>query len=194
MKEVENLLGTDLFNQVKEKLGDKTLLINENNYINKQKFDDLNDDKKALEKQLEEANKKIEELSKVDTADLQKEIDDWKSKYETDTKSLNEKISKREYEYVIKDLVSDIKFSSESAKRTFIRDLSDKQLKLEDGKLLGFDDYKKEYEEKDPGAFLLEKKDKGQDINLGGSHNSNSFEKDPNKMSYDEYKEWRNKN
>ncbi len=170
MKEVENLLGADLFNQVKEKLGSKTLLINENNYINKQKFDDLNDDKKALEKQLEEANTKIEELSKVDTADLQKEIDDWKTKYETDTKSLNDKISKREYEYVINDLVREIKFSSESAKKSFVNDLLQKELKLEDGKLLGFDDYKKAYEENDPNAFFVEKDDDGQKIDLGDTH------------------------
>ena len=169
MKEIEELLGRELFEQVKEKLGDHTLIMNDGKYISKQKFDDLNNDKKDLQKQLEEANTKISDLSKVDTADLQKEIDNWKQKYETDTQELNNKISKREYEYVVNDLVRDIKFSSESAKKSFVRELSEKELKLENGKLLGFDDYKKEYEEKDPSAFFVEE-NKGQQIDLGADH------------------------
>lgn len=194
MKEIEELLGDELFNQVKEKLGEHTLIMDDGKYIPKQKFDDLNTDKKELQKQLEDANTKITELSKVDTADLQKEIDDWKTKYETDTKELNNKISKREYEYVVNDLVRDIKFSSASAKKNFVRELQEKGLKLEDGKLLGFDDYKKEYEEKDPGAFLVEeKKEEGQSVDLGGNHNDQQ-QVDPSKMSYDEYKKWRKNN
>lgn len=193
MKEIEELLGSDLFNQVKEKLGKHTLIINDGTYIPKKKFDDLNNDKKTLQTQLEKANTKINALSDVDTADLQKEIADWKEKYETDTKELNDKISKREYEYAINDLVRDIKFSSVSAKKSFVRDLQEKGLKLEDGKLLGFDDYKKEYEEKDPGAFLVEKKQQGQQIDLGGNHDDQQAV-DPNTMSYEEYKKWRNEN
>lgn len=52
MEEIEKLLGTELFTQVKEKIGDKTLIINDGKYIPKQKFDDLNNDKKDLQKQL----------------------------------------------------------------------------------------------------------------------------------------------
>lgn len=190
MKEIEELLGSELFNQIKEKIGDHTLIINDGSYIPKKKFDDLNNDKKALQTQLEEANKKISTLSQVDTADLQKEIDDWKNKYETETKELNDKISKREYEYVVNDLVRDIKFSSSSAKKNFIRELQEKELKLENGKLLGFDDYKKEYEEKDPGAFLIEDKKQGQQVDLGGNH-VDQQNLDPSQMSYEEYKKWR---
>lgn len=190
MKEIEELLGSELFNQVKEKIGNHTLIINDGSYIPKKKFDDLNNDKKALQTQLEEANKKISTLSQVDTADLQKEIDDWKNKYETETKELNDKISKREYEYVVNDLVRDIKFSSSSAKKNFIRELQEKELKLENGKLLGFDDYKKEYEEKDPGAFLIEDKKQGQQVDLGGNH-VDQQNLDPSQMSYEEYKKWR---
>lgn len=168
---MKELLGEELYNQVKEKIGDKELIINDGKYIPKSKFDDLNEDKKKIQAQLDEANTKIESLSKVSPDDLQKEIDDWKSKYDTDTKALNDEIAKREREYVIKDLTRDIKFSSESAKKSFINDLEEKNLKIEDGKMLGFDDYLNSYKEQDAGAFISEKKeDEGKSIDLGGKH------------------------
>ena len=177
---MKELLGEELYNQVKEKLGDKELIINDGNYIPKHKFDDLNNDKKELKKQLEEVNAKVQELSSVDAEKLNKEIEDLKKKYETDTNALNEKISKREYEYAVKELTRDIKFSSESAKKTFMNDLVSKDLKLEEGKLLGFDDYLNSYKEADPNAFVVEKQ--GEGVDLGDNHNSvpesdNSFER-----------------
>jgi predicted phage tail protein len=168
---MKELLGEELYNQVKEKIGDKELIINDGTYIPKAKFDDLNNDKKDLKKQLDEANTKIESLSKVNTEDLQKEIDDWKTKYETDTNALNDKISKREREYIINDLTRDIKFSSNSAKKSFMEDLANKDLKIENGKMLGFDDYLTSYKEQDAGAFLTEKPE-SKDIDLGDNHNS----------------------
>lgn len=167
---MKELLGEELYNQVKEKIGDKELIINDGTYIPKAKFDDLNNDKKDLKKQLEEANTKIENLSKVNAEDLQKEIDDWKTKYETDTKALNDKISKREREYIINDLTRDIKFSSNSAKKSFMEDLANKDLKIENGKMLGFDDYLNSYKEQDAGAFVEEKKNEGQSVDLGDNH------------------------
>ena len=167
---MKELLGEELYNQVKEKLGDKELIINDGNYIPKHKFDDLNNDKKELKRQLEEVNAKVQELSSVDAEKLNKEIEDLKKKYETDTNALNEKISKREYEYAVKELTRDIKFSSESAKKTFMNDLVSKDLKLEEGKLLGFDDYLNSYKEADPNAFVVEKQ--GEGVDLGDNHNS----------------------
>lgn len=171
---LKETLGEELYNQVKEKIGDKELFVNDGTYIPKKKFDDLNEDKKAIKSQLDEANKKIEELSKVNADDLQKEIDNWKTKYEEDTKKLNDDIAKREREYVINDLVRDIKFTSESAKKAFTEELSSKDLKIEDGKLIGFDDYLSSYKKNDPKAFAEEKQEQKPSISLGGEHGSQS--------------------
>lgn len=168
---MKELLGEELYNQVKEKIGDKEMFINDGSYIPKKKFDDLNNDKKDLQKQLEDVNAKVQELSSVDAEKLSKEIEDLKNKYETDTKALNDKWNKREREYIINDLTRDLKFSSNSAKKTFINDLIEKDLKIENGKMLGFDDYLNEYRENDADAFIPEKKDEGQNINLGDNHN-----------------------
>lgn len=173
---MKELLGEELYNQVKEKIGDKELIINDGSYIPKKKFDDLNNDKKDLQKQLENVNAKVQELSSVDAEKLNKEIEDLKSKYETDTKALNDKWNAREKEYLISDITRDLKFSSESAKKTFIRDLTEKDLKIENGKMLGYDDFLNEYRKNDEGAFIPEKKDDGQKIDLGGDHDTGKVE------------------
>ena len=48
---MKELLGEELYNQVKEKIGDKELIINDGKYIPKSKFDDLNEDKKKIQSQ-----------------------------------------------------------------------------------------------------------------------------------------------
>lgn len=123
---LKELLGEELYNQVKEKIGDKELFINDGTYIPKKKFDDLNNDKKDLQKQLEEVNTKVKELSSIDAEKLKKEIEELNTKYETDTKALNDKMSMREREYLINDLTRDVKFSSNSAKKSFMEDLKAK--------------------------------------------------------------------
>lgn len=47
-------------------------------------------------------------------------------------------------------------FSSNGARKAFVADLTEKGLKLENGKLLGLDDFVTEYKTNDPGAFAPE--------------------------------------
>lgn len=141
----------------------------------------LTTERDSYKMSLDETKEKLNNLSTNDE-DLEKvkgELAELKTKYETDTKDLNEKLSKNKYDSKVKELTSDLKFSSESAKKTFIRDLEDKGLKLENDKILGFDDFVTSYKEQDPNAFVKEenKKDSGVSVNTGGEHkdgNSNA--------------------
>ena len=120
--------------------------------------------------QLVELNTK--ELSSID-ADKLKEIKTLNDKYENDTKDLNTKLSKQSYDFKVKELTTGLKFSSESAKKAFIADLTAKELKLEEDKILGFDDFVKSYQESDPNAFTKEeakKPDDGFRANTGDDH------------------------
>ena len=67
-----------------------------------------------------------------------------------------DKLSEQEYSYAVNGAVSGMQFTSAAAKKAFVSDLKDKGLKLEDGKLLGLDDYVKAYKETDPDAFAAE--------------------------------------
>lgn len=141
-----------------------------------EEIETLTTTKDSLDAQLKETNDKVKKLSEIDADKLNEEIKNLTEKYEKDTKELNEKLSKQEYGYKVKELTSGLKFSSESAKKSFISDLNNKGLKLEDGKILGFDDFVTSYKEQDPNAFAKEedKNDSGVSVNTGGDHSNNN--------------------
>lgn len=63
-----------------------------------------------------------------------------------------------QYGYSVKDAAAGLKFSSDSARRAFIADLIAKKLPIQDGRLLGLDDFVAAYKETDPDAFSQEGK------------------------------------
>lgn len=119
----------------------------------KKQITTLTTEKETLTKQIDDANKEIQSYKDMDVDSIKKSAEDWKAKYEAETKELNDKLEKQTYDYKIKEAVQGINFSSKAAKTAFINDLSQKGLKLENDKLLGFDDYLKTYKETDPDAF-----------------------------------------
>lgn len=178
MKKLVDIIGEEVYeslpDEVKNKYGEKELIINDGTYIPKAKFDNLNEQKKDLENQLKETNDKVQELSKVDTEELKKQIENLQKKYEEDTKELNSKYEAREYDIKLNDYTKDLKFSSNSAKESFMRNLKEKELKFEEDKLVGFDDFVNSYKENDPNAFVEEKSEPSVTVNTGDSHNDNS--------------------
>lgn len=98
-----------------------------------------------LQQRLNDANTKLEGYDP-----------EWKSKAAQAQTDANNKIQALEREYALKEQAAGLKFSSESAKKAFLADLAAKELPIQEGKVLGFDDYVKKYKESDPGAFLSE--------------------------------------
>lgn len=149
---------------------DKLMELNGKSIENyKKENEKLITEKEALETQLKDANDKIKGFAEIDVDKIKAEVDEWKEKYETDTKNLQDSLTQKEYEYAIKENTNGLKFSSEGAKKSFIRDLTEKGLKLENGNLLGFDDYVKSYQETDPNSFMKEEDD-GFKANTGDDH------------------------
>lgn len=135
----------------------------------KKENEKLKTEKEGLETQLTEANSKIESFKEVDVEKIKAEVDEWKGKYETDTKKLQDSLTQKDYDYKIQELTNNLKFSSNGAKKSFINDLKEKGLKLENDNLLGFDDFVKEYQKNDASAFMVEDNNKGF-YSTGGSH------------------------
>ncbi|MBO4543885.1 MAG: phage scaffolding protein [Bacteroidales bacterium] len=102
----------------------------------------------SLRSQLEEAGQSATKLSQV-----QKSFADLQTKYEADTKKYQEKLQKQSYEFAVQQAIGEIQFSSKAAKSAFTRALIEKNLPLQDGKLLGFSDYIEEQKQVDPDAF-----------------------------------------
>lgn len=133
-----------------------------------QSIETLTTEKNGLSQQLKEANDKIKGFAEIDVDKLKQEISDWETKYNTDTENLKNEISKKDYDFKLNDVVKDLQFSSNGAKKSFMEDLKAKALKFEDDKLIGYNEFLKSYKENDPDAF--KKEDDGKSLNLGGEH------------------------
>lgn len=96
---------------------------------------------------LGEANKKLEGYDP-----------DWKQKAADAEQKAAAQVSALKADYAAENAAAGLKFSSVSAKKAFLADLKAKGLTLQDdGKLLGFDDFVKEYKGADPDAFAPDK-------------------------------------
>lgn len=117
----------------------------------------LTAERDGLQTQLTEANETIKSYTDMDIDGIKKSVTDWETKYNTDTKALKEQLDAANYGFGVERAVSGLKFTSEGAKKSFMTDLTAKKLQLQDGKLLGLDDFVKTYKETDPGAFVPDK-------------------------------------
>ena len=113
----------------------------------KQTITTLTTARDGLQQRLDEANQKLEGYDP-----------EWKSKAEAAQRAADQKVQGLQREYALKEQTAALKFSSESARKAFLADLSAKELPMQDGKLLGLEDFVKTYKEGDPAAFASDEK------------------------------------
>ena len=129
----------------------------------------LTTERDQLKAQLEEANRQIQSYKEMDVDGIKKSAADWEAKHAADTKALQDKLDAANYGFGVERAVAGLKFSSTAAKNQFVSELTAKKLPLQEGKLLGLEDYVKSYRESDPGAFVPENDDKTPVAVKGGS-------------------------
>ena len=179
-EELSKIKVEGLENGLPKEVIDKIMEMNGNS-INelKKEIEKLKTEKEGIETQLTEANSKIEGFKEIDVDKIRAEVDEWKEKYETDTKNLKDSLTQKDYDYKVQELTNGLKFSSNGARKSFINDLKEKNLKLEDGKLLGFDDFVKSYQENDPNAFMNEQSNSDVSFtSTGGEHKEETSNED----------------
>lgn len=108
----------------------------------KQQVATLTTERDTARTQLGDANKKLEGYDP-----------DWKTKAAEAENQAKAQVAELQHDFAAQSAVSGVKFSSESAKKAFLSDLKVKNLPVQEGKLLGFDDYLANYKKTDPGAF-----------------------------------------
>lgn len=128
----------------------------EKNAVNKvnQDLEKYKAENEGLKTQLSEANTQIQSFKEMDIDGIKASAEEWKTKYETDTKALNEKIAAKDYDYAIKDFMSNYKFIDDDVKEIVINKFKAKEFKLEEGKFLGGEDFMKEYKENHKSLFI----------------------------------------
>jgi len=178
MKNIEELLkeiGIDLPSDKKEEFEkvfhENYKTINEVEKL-KGKLETSDSDKTNLTQRLEESQKDLEELKvKLEESGedaekikaLQSQITDLQEKNSQQQNEFEAEIKKRDYMAHIEDASKDLKFTSNSAKKTFIDECVKKDFTIDNGKVLGFDEFVEDYKANDSGAFVQKT-----DVNLGG--------------------------
>ena len=108
-------------------------------------------DLETLKQKLTEAGTNAETLKT-----LQSEFDTLKATYANAQEDYKKTLEKQAYEFAIKEKTNTLQFTSNSAKKAFLNDALSKNLTMDNGNVLGFEDFVNAYKEQDAGAFVVE--------------------------------------
>lgn len=194
--------GTLNWEQFQASMGQaKFVDLSEGHYVSKQKFDDevsqrdtrINDLQTSVtsrDNDLVELQAKLKEAGDVEVLkQASKDLAELQKKYDKETKAYQEQLSKQAYEFAVRDFASGKNFSSNAAKRDFIQSMIAKNLTLEDGKIIGAEDFVQIYSKDNADAFVTVKKEepKPQFTSGSGDHK-------PSKLSLSEMMKMKNDN
>lgn len=134
---LKELLGEELYNQVMEKVGDKhkIAIVSDGNWIPKDKFDAVNNEKNEYKQQVESLNQKLTELDGKlkDNEEAQQTIE-----------ALKQQIEDKEQELAQTRKINAIKFEILKANPRDVADIlphiDSDVVKIEDGKVLGLEE------------------------------------------------------
>lgn len=134
-----------------------------------------------------------------DFDEITKDRDEWKKKAEQAEQDFNAKIAERDKNDLLEKAFKDVKFSSESAKKSIMADIA-ASVTVKDGKLIGFNDLLEDAKKSDAGAFVDEQEQQSQQNQvtftapMGAGTKTEPITGDPNKMDFATYKKWREQN
>jgi len=192
--------GTLTWEQFQSLMGESKFVdLTEGNYVSKQKYDneiaqkdqritDLTDtisqrdgDLKNLQDTLKDAGdlEALKQASK-DLSDLQK-------KYDKDTRAYANQLKRQEYEFAVKDFAASKNFTSNAAKRDFIQSMLAKDLKVEEGRIIGAEDFVDIYSKDNADAFV-----KKEEVKPKFTQSTES--KEPKKLTLSELMRMKNEN
>ena len=146
-------LGIEVSDEQKESLKKS---MGEELYSKKEMEDKVNKASSESEQwktRAESAEKMLEGLDGKSPEDILKERDDWKRQAEDSKKDYEAKIAEHEKNELLKEAFAEIEFTSESAKKAIMEDIS-KGVSVRNGKLIGFSDLIEEAKKTDANAFV----------------------------------------
>lgn len=140
------------------------------NYVSKQKYDnelaakdttikDLNGQIATRDGDISKLQEQIngEGDSRTKINNLNSQITQLKNDYAQQKTDYEGRLKKQAYEFAVREFAGTQKFTSKAAQRDFTNEMISKDLKFEDNKLMGTDDFVKMYKEANPDAFVEDK-------------------------------------
>ena len=160
------------FEQLSKKVSEKGLKLADlstGNYVAKKKYtDDLesrdtqiselsgqiatrDNDLKTLKKQLEDAG------NDTTVADLTEKLTKLQGDYKAAKTDYEEKLRQQARKFAVTNFANEQQFSSKAAKKTFISDMLAAELKFENDKIMGANDFLENYKKENADSFVVEK-------------------------------------
>ena len=160
------------FEQLSKKVSEKGLKLADlstGNYVAKKKYtDDLesrdtqiselsgqiatrDNDLKTLKKQLEDAG------NDTTVADLTEKLTKLQGDYKAAKTDYEEKLRQQARKFAVTNFANEQQFSSKAAKKTFISDMLAAELKFENDKIMGANDFLETYKKENADSFIVEK-------------------------------------
>lgn len=125
--------------------------------VNK-KLNKAETDRDAWKQRAETAEETLKGFEGKDFDTITKERDEWKKKAEDAEKEYAEKEAEREKQELLKEAFADVKFTSESAKKTIMAQVAE-GVSVKNGKLIGFNDLLEDAKKTDASAFVDEEQE-----------------------------------
>lgn len=125
--------------------------------VNK-KLNKAETDRDAWKQRAETAEETLKGFEGKDFDTITKERDEWKKKAEDAEKEYAEKEAEREKQELLEKAFSDVKFTSESAKKTIMAQIAE-GVTVKNGKLIGFNDLLEDAKKTDASAFVDEEQE-----------------------------------
>ena len=127
-------------------------------YVSKDKFDAKIAEVKGLQEQLNTANETIKGFEGQDIEGIKKKVSEWETRYNTDTKKLQDQLAAQERSHAEDLFMAGYEFTSKAARNGVLAELRAKEFKIDNGELLGAKDFMTSLMENDDykGAFKIE--------------------------------------
>lgn len=124
-----------------------------------------------LEKQLAQRDADLDKLrSDTTSADLKKQLETLQGKYDSETKSLRDKLSAQEIDFAAEKLLGGYSFASERIRASVLQEFKGKGFKYENGKFIGGEEFLEQLKKDEPASFAQESKP----LLMGGTANGAS--------------------
>lgn len=165
--DLKEILGEELFAQVSEKLGDKKVMVDDGNFIPKSRFNEVNEAKKELEKQISDRDKQLKDLSsKVQgNEELTKQIEQLQLSNKQTKDDYENKIASIQFNYALDSALAGAKCKNSKALKALL-DMDN--IKYQEGKLEGLESQIESLQKEASYLFDIESNPGGKGFNPGG--------------------------
>lgn len=162
---LQELLGEELFTQVDAKIQEQNkgiedklkqvrfVDLSEGGYVSKEKYGELDTEKKGIEKQLKDANATIKSYKDMDIEKIKQSAADWETKYNEDTQKLQQQIESDRKAFAAERYIAGQKIKSPLSRKAILQEFMNQNLEYKDGAFVGAEEYMKKVREQYPDEF-----------------------------------------